>query len=179
MVVRLIEASDGAMGELEILDSLCDLAGSEFGPVLPRESGLLLWVLMLLGREWLYSGMLGSISALSLAESFATLLPLGIGAVSVRWPYRLGGCWLRVLFCSIFAVAPVFVRVELPPRVEDRLGAMMHWLECEAVSGLAGMQGGIGYSVFFWNGFGGKQRKTRSVESNEARKPDDLLVSGA
>jgi len=100
--------------------------------------------------------MLGSISALLLAESFATLLPLGIGAVSVGLPYRLGGCRLRVLFCILFAVARVFVRVELPPRVEDRLGAMMHWLECEAVSGLAGRQGGIGYSVFFWNGFGGK-----------------------
>jgi len=49
MVVRLIEASDGAMGELEILDSLCDLAGSEFGLVLPLESGRLLRVLVLLG----------------------------------------------------------------------------------------------------------------------------------
>jgi len=149
MVVMLLAASDGAMGELDILDWLCDLAGSEFGRVLPRESGLLLRVLVLLGREWLYSGMLGSISALSLAESFATLLPLGIGVVSEGWPYRLGGCRLHVLFCILFAVARVFVQVELPPRVENRRGAMMHWLECEAVSRLAGREGGIGYSVLF------------------------------
>jgi len=97
------------MGELEILDSLCHRAGSEFDPVLPRESRLLLRVLVLLGGEWLYSGMRRSISALSLAESFATLLPLGIGAVSEGWPYRLGGCTLHVLICILFAVACVFV----------------------------------------------------------------------
>ena len=104
MVVRLIEASDGAKGEREILDSLRDLGGSDSGLVLLRESGLLLSVLVLLGREWLYSGMLGSISTLSLAESFAMLLPLDVGAASVGWPYRLGGCRLRVLFCILFAL---------------------------------------------------------------------------
>ena len=126
MVVRLIEASDGAKGEREILDSPGDLGGCDSSPVLLRESGLLLSVLVLLGGEWVYSGMLGSISTLSLAESFATLLPLGVGQASVGWPYRLGGCRLRVLFCILFAVVRVFVRVELPPCVEDRLGAMMH-----------------------------------------------------
>ena len=126
MVVRLIEASDGATGERETPDSLGDLGGGDSGPVLLRESGLLLSVLVLLGGVWLYSGMLGSVSTLSLAESFATLLPLGVGAALVGWPYRLGGCRLRVLFCIRFAVVRVFVRVELPPRVEDRLGAMMY-----------------------------------------------------
>jgi len=125
MVVRLIEASDGAKGEREILDSLGDLGGSDSDLVILLESGLLLSVLVLLGGEWLYSGMLGAISTLSLAESFATLLPLCVGAASVGWPYRLGGCQLPVLCCILFAVVRVFVRVEHPPRVEDRLGAMM------------------------------------------------------
>lgn len=40
------------------------------------------------------------------------------------------------------------------------------------------MQGGIGYLVFFGNGFGSKKRKMRDVESKEAGKRGDLLVLG-
>lgn len=95
------------MGEREILGSLGDLGSSCSGPVLLRTTGLLLSVLVLLGGEWLYSGVLWLISTLALAEWFATLLPLVIGEVLVGWLYRLGGCRLRALCCILFAVVRV------------------------------------------------------------------------
>lgn len=120
-----MEASNGGTGERGVTDSPEDLGDSACGPVLLREAELLLSVLLLLGGESLYSGVLGSSSTLSLAESLTTLLPLGVRAEFQGWPYRVGGCQLRVFFRILLAVLRVFVPVELPPHVDDRLWAMI------------------------------------------------------
>jgi len=67
MVDRLMDASEGCMDEGCVPSSLGDLWDAASDPALFRVEGPLLNVLVLLGGEWLYSGMLGSASSLSLA----------------------------------------------------------------------------------------------------------------
>ena len=44
---------------------------------------------------------------------------------SISWPYRDGGCLLRMFFRILLVEARVLDWLELPPRVEERLGAMI------------------------------------------------------
>ena len=87
MVVRLIDLSEGDMDGVRLAWALAEMWFPLSDLAVFGEVGLPLRVLVLLGGEWLYSGVLGSASSLSLLRWFVPSLSMvGLRAGSCYWP---------------------------------------------------------------------------------------------
>jgi len=87
MLVRLIDLSEGDVDGVRLAWALVEIWFPRSDLAVFREVGLPLSVLVLPGREWLYSGILGSASSLSLLGSLVPSLSLvGVRAGSCCWP---------------------------------------------------------------------------------------------
>jgi len=85
-VVRLIDLTEADTDGVRLAGPLSDKLFPCSGMAVFCEVGLPLSVRVLLGGEWLYSGVLGSASALSLLRSLVASLSVGVRAGSRCWP---------------------------------------------------------------------------------------------
>ena len=85
-MVRLIDLSEADTDWVRLAGPLGDKLFPCSGMAVLCEVGLPLSVHVLLGGEWLYSGVLGSASSLSLLGSLVASLSLGVRAGSCCWP---------------------------------------------------------------------------------------------